>query len=243
MHTPPAFPELLRLIEERTAAFCDTIAAAPDLDASVPTCPGWTLFDLVAHLGNGRRKWAGIVVDGPTDFQPEEPSREGLLEWMAESARLLVAALEKAGPDRECWGWWGDSQTPLTVAAAARRQVHEIAVHTYDAQLSAGAPRPVPAEIAVDGVDEFLMTCFSTSTPFPWEPAVAEYYVDEGRSWRITVSEAGARIGEAQGGADATARGAAHDFLMSLYGRGGLEPLRLEGDVRVFDQFVAWEPE
>lgn len=240
MHNPIAFPDLLRLIDERTAAF---IAAVPnDLDAPVPTCPGWTAFDLVEHLGNGRRKWARIVTEGDPEWTPVEAPRDGWQEWMAESTRLLVAALEEAGPDRACWGWWGDSQTPLTVGAAARRQVHEIAVHTYDAQVAAGAPHPVvPAEIAVDGVDEFLMTCFSTSTPWPYEPAVAEYHLDEGGSWRITVNGAGARIG-GSGGAGATARGAAHDLLMSLYGRGSLEPLKLEGDVRVFDQFVAWEP-
>ncbi|WP_112262456.1 hypothetical protein [Lentzea terrae] len=56
------------------------------------------------------------------------------------------------------------------------------------------------------------------------------------------VSEAGARIG---GSGDArTPRPRvrlAHDLLVSLYGRGSLEPLELKGDVRVFDQFVAWE--
>ncbi len=41
------FPVLLRLIEDRSAAFRAAIASAPSLDAPVPTCPEWTLIDLL----------------------------------------------------------------------------------------------------------------------------------------------------------------------------------------------------
>lgn len=37
------FPELLRLIDERSTAFRAAVAAAPSLDVQVPTCPEWTL--------------------------------------------------------------------------------------------------------------------------------------------------------------------------------------------------------
>lgn len=50
------FPDLLRLIDERSTAFRTAVASAPSLDVQVPTCPEWTLFDLVQHLGVGRRK-------------------------------------------------------------------------------------------------------------------------------------------------------------------------------------------
>ncbi|MET9225257.1 maleylpyruvate isomerase family mycothiol-dependent enzyme [Lentzea sp. NPDC003310] len=244
MHKPLSFPDLLRLIDERTKAF---IAAVDDLDAPVPTCPGWTVFDLVQHLGDGRRKWAEIVAAGPSDTPPDrtpvEAPREGLAEWMTESTRLLIAALEAAGPDQGCWNWWGDSQSPPTVATAARRQLHEIAAHTYDAQVAAGKPEPIPAEIAVDGVDEFLLTCFSTSSPWPHEPAVVDYRLDEGGSWRISMSANGARVVEAGDDvADASAEGAAHDFLMVFYGRGSLEPLKIDGNAEVLDQLGAWVP-
>ncbi|GFN09427.1 hypothetical protein Smic_79830 [Streptomyces microflavus] len=41
------------------------VAAAPSLDVQVPTCPEWTLFDLVQHLGEGRRAWAATIAAGP----------------------------------------------------------------------------------------------------------------------------------------------------------------------------------
>ncbi|MEU6647520.1 maleylpyruvate isomerase N-terminal domain-containing protein [Saccharomonospora sp. NPDC046836] len=52
------FPDLLRLIDERSTAFRAVVAAAPGLDAQVPTCPGWTLFDLVKHLAVHARSCA-----------------------------------------------------------------------------------------------------------------------------------------------------------------------------------------
>ena len=66
------FPDLLRLIDERSTAFRAAVAAAPGLDAQVPTCPEWTLFDLVQHLGGGDRCWAAIVGAGPADAPPAE---------------------------------------------------------------------------------------------------------------------------------------------------------------------------
>jgi Mycothiol maleylpyruvate isomerase N-terminal domain len=64
------YPDLLRLVDERSTTFRAAVASAPSLDVRVPTCPKWTLFDLVEHLGVGRRKWAAIVAAGPADVPP-----------------------------------------------------------------------------------------------------------------------------------------------------------------------------
>lgn len=144
------FPDLLRLINDRSTAFRAVVAAAPSLDVQVPTCPEWTLFDLVQHLGQGRRKWAAIVAAGPADAPPAKSAwgapaapreREALLDWWAASAQQLLDALREAGPDRGCWTWWDTSQSPQTAGGAAPHQLQEIVVHTYDAQVTAGAPK------------------------------------------------------------------------------------------------------
>ena len=196
------FPDLLRLIDERSTAFRAAVAAAPSLDVQVPTCPEWTLFDLVQHLGEGRRNWAAIVAAGPADAPgqvraegaPAAPrEREALLAWLAASTQQLLDALREAGPDRGCWTWWGASQSPQTCGAVARHQLQEIAVHTYDAQLTVGAPQPLPDEVALDGVDEFQFTCCATTGAWPHKPAVVDYHATEGRSWRLRLSADGAR--------------------------------------------------
>ena len=259
------FPDLLRLIDERSRAFRSAVSTASTLDVTVPTCPEWTLLDLVHHLGEGRRSWAATVKAGPgatsrirppSDGPAAPREREALVAWLAESTELLLDALREAGPERGCWTWWADSQSPRTCGAVARHQLQEVAVHTYDAQLTVGAPQPLPDEVALDGVEEFLFTCCATTSPWPHEPAVVDYDATEGRSWRLWVSADGARIARLP---EAGGRGAADDgrqgvgarvsgtsseiVLAAFYGRRPLEALTIEGDRGVIDRLIAWEPE
>lgn len=261
------FPDLLRLVDERSTAFRAAVAAAPSLDVRVPTCPEWTLFDLVQHLGVGRRKWAAIVAAGPAAAPPATPvwevapaaprEREALLAWLAASTQELLDALRDAGPGRGCWTRWGDSQSPQTCGAVARHQLQEIAVHTYDAQLTLGTPQPLPDEVALDGVEEFQFTCCATTVAWPHEPAVVDYHATEGRSWRLWLSGDGARIarlptpgtmpataaGQDPDAADASARGTAGELVLAFYGRIPVDSLKLDGDRRIFDQLIAWDPD
>lgn len=257
MHTTPDFPDLLRLLDERSGAFLALVAAAPDLDVPVPTCPGWTLFDLAEHVGQGRRRWATIAAAGPSDERPagtapdEAPGapreRDALLAWFEESVAELDAALRAAGPDRGCWAWWDESQSPLTVAAVARHQVQELAVHTYDAQVAVGAPQPIPDEAAVDGVEEFLSTCNATTYPWPHDAATLDYVATEGRAWRLWLSEDGARFARlpdagAKDAATMTGRASASEIVLTMYGRIPLETLEITGDRAVLDGLVEWIP-
>ncbi|WP_433343125.1 maleylpyruvate isomerase family mycothiol-dependent enzyme [Micromonospora sp. CA-111912] len=257
------FPVLLRLIDERSAAFRTAVASAPSLDVQVPTCPEWTLFDLAQHLGEGRRSWAATVTAGPAAAAKSESKgpaapreREALLAWLAASTQQLLDTLREAGPDHGCWTWWGDSQSPQTCGAVARHQLQEIAVHTYDAQITLGAPQPLPDEVALDGVDEFLSTCVATTGAWPHEPAAVDYHATEGRSWRLSLAADGARntriatpgtmpataAGEDPDAADASLRGTAGELVLLFYGRIPMDSLKLEGDRRQFDLLIAWDP-
>jgi uncharacterized protein (TIGR03083 family) len=253
------FPDLLRLVDERSRAFRSAVSTAPDLGVQVPTCPDRTLLDLVHHLGGGRRSWAATVAAGPeatarvpapTHGEGAAPSDPGALDaWLATSTDHLVQALREAGPERGSWTWWGDSQSPQTCGAVARHHLQEIAVHTYDAQLTVGGPQPLPDDVALDGVEEFLSTCCATTSAWPHEPAVVDYVATEGRAWRQWVDADGSRyapldaahVVEAPPAASLT--GSASDVVLVLYGRRPLDSLTLEGDREVFDRLVAWEPE
>jgi uncharacterized protein (TIGR03083 family) len=247
MTDSPAFPEFLVLIDERSAALCEAVAAAPDTGVRVPGCPEWTLRDLVAHLGEVQRFWALIVRAGAADGPPSADERgdsgpQGdLLEWSAESTRLLLAALTEVGPEAPCWTWWPGSEAPQTAWAVARHQVQEAAVHAFDAQETIGKPEPLPAAVAVDGVAEFLQVTFGAEGPWPHRPARVVFAATEGPSWTLDLTPAGARLDPpASGEPVATVRGSATDILLALFGRIPLATLTIEGDPTVVDQLKDW---
>ncbi|MFJ7249918.1 maleylpyruvate isomerase family mycothiol-dependent enzyme [Kitasatospora sp. NPDC098652] len=259
MQTTLDLPDLLRLIDERSGAFRAAIAAAPDLDATVPSCPEWTLFDLAQHLGGGDRFWAAIVAAGPADAPPAEAvaaraaltpprEREALVAWLAASTRHLLDALSAAGAEAGCWTWWGNSQSPQTAGAVARHRVQETAVHTYDAQLAMGAPELLPQEVALDGAEEFLLSCCATTFPWPHADAVVDYHATEGHSWRLHLDADGARAetlaedAAAVTVAHASARGGASEIVLFYYGRLTMEDLAIDGDPKIFQQLIDWKP-
>ncbi|WP_405458007.1 maleylpyruvate isomerase N-terminal domain-containing protein [Streptomyces sp. NBC_00101] len=268
MTTTPDFAGLLHLIDDRSSAFRAAVASAPALDVRVPTCPGWTLFDLVEHLGGGDRFWAAVVGAGPADVPPADAlavraavaapaERDALLAWSAESTRLLLDTLREAGPDRGCWTWWGRSLTPRNAGGVARHRVQETAVHTYDALVSWSAPQPLPAKTALDGVDEFLSTCVATPAAWPHRPATFDFHAAEGISWRLTVDGAGARhlrlpapgetsagpAGQDRAATDVSVSASAGELVLFLYDRLPAGDLRIDGDGELLDLLRAWEPE
>ncbi|MFH8338097.1 maleylpyruvate isomerase family mycothiol-dependent enzyme [Streptomyces sp. AM6-12] len=141
----------------------ELITSGADLSATVPTCPEWSLEQLVRHMG-GALRWSGTVVREraqemiPTDRVPlgGGPEARGdaaaLDAWLADTGELLVGALREAGPEARVWSWTG----PATSGFWARRMTHEITVHRADAALTTGAPYDVAADIAADALDEWL---------------------------------------------------------------------------------------
>ena len=138
-------------------------------------------------------------------------------------------------------------------------------MHAYDAQLTVGAPKPLPEEVALDGVEAFLSTCCATTSAWPHEPAAVDYHATEGRSWRLWLSADGARTaslpqpatmpatmratvpvtaaGEDPDAADASARGTASELVLPMYGHLPVDSLKLDGDRRLFDLLIDWDPE
>lgn len=261
------FPDVLRLIDEGAVTFRAAAASAPSVDTMVPTCPEWTLLELVQHLGSSHRRWAATVAAGPADGPPDEAvwvsapdalgEREALVAWSAESTEELLNALREAGPDRRCWTWWGGSQSPQNAVGVARHQLQHVTVHAYDAQITQGAAQPLPHEAALDGVDEFLSTSVAGTDAWPHKPAEIDYHATDGRSWRLSLTAAGVQVtsldtsgatdsggaGHDSGTDYASLRGTASDLLLAFYSRVPVDSLEVGGDARVFDQLLAWDPD
>ncbi|WP_249997960.1 maleylpyruvate isomerase family mycothiol-dependent enzyme [Actinoplanes sp. M2I2] len=240
-------PALITLIDERSAALRDAVAAAAVPGARVPGCPDWDLGDLVAHLGAVQRFWAVVVTEGdPTGPPPaaalgDREPRGDLLQWSAESTDLLLKALHSSSADAPAWAWWGASSAPLTVGAIARHQVQEAAVHARDAQEAVGRAEPLPGVVAVDGVAEFLQVGVGSLGAWPHRPARIAFAAVDGPTHTLDLSPSGGRLDPAAGGDPVvTVRGPAGDLVLALYGRVPFHNLRIEGDREVLTQLRSW---
>lgn len=234
-----AYPELLSLIDDRSAAFRAAVAGAPEAPGPVPGCPGWSMRDLALHLGTVQRSWASAVIAGePGDATPPG---DDLIGWLAESTRLLLAALGEAGPDAPCRTWWSASGAPQSAGAVARHQMQEAAVHAYDAQATAGAPEPIPATVAVDAVGEFVVVTLGSGGRWPHRPARIELSAVEGPSWVVDLTPDGADPFPAASGQPlAVVHASASDLLLLLYGRVPLDAARVDGDRAAVEELLTW---
>jgi len=223
-------------------AALEAAAREAGVDAPVPTCPGWTVADLLGHVGRIHR-WVTTLVreraaDPPAFWnEVEAPPPAELVDWYAGGWRALADGLDAAGPDVEVWSW-----TPWRTGAFwARRQAHELAVHRYDAQVAAGAaPPPVPARQAVDAVDE-LFDLFPHRRRRAAISGNGEkihlHATDAPGEWLVRLVPDGIEVAREHAKGDVAARGAASDLLLLLFGR--VAPTRLDvfGDVSLLDRW------
>jgi uncharacterized protein (TIGR03083 family) len=245
MTQTPAFEDLLALVQDRSAALRSSVAGSPDLDVRVPSCPDWSLRDLVEHLTEVQRFWAAAVVAGPSEKPPvvapaDDTLPAGLLARSAAATQELIAALRAAGPAVGCWTWWGDSNVPTTSGAVARHQVQEAAVHAFDAQLATGTPRPVPAVVALDGIAEFIGVSHGTAGLWPHEPSRIGLHAAEGESWLVDLTASGSHVIDGHHETAADLHGSASDLLLTLHGRLPLDSLRSEGDRATLVNLLSW---
>ena len=230
----------LPYVRSAVAAF-DAVLATGDLDAAVPACPGWDLRRLTWHLGDVHRWARTAIVEGRGDREtPDGPhERNPLREWFSDGAQALLATLAGTDPAAPAWSF---GEKPRTAAFWFRRQAQESTMHAYDAQASQGAPAPIEAALALDGIDEVVRFFFPRQVRLGRMPAltrslalvpdgVADPDETDGASWVL----AGDGLdGERPAGtdADATVRAPAQALLLLLWQRLDLADagLRLTGD-------------
>ncbi|MCA1711174.1 MAG: maleylpyruvate isomerase family mycothiol-dependent enzyme [Actinobacteria bacterium] len=118
-------------------------------DEVVGACPGWTLRELVEHLG-GVHRWATQIVRTGSRAEQAPPPPGDLLAWFASGAEELLAVLAATPLDRPTWSLAG----PATAGWWLRRQALETLVHRWDAQRAVGEPEPLDPQLAADGLAE-----------------------------------------------------------------------------------------
>jgi uncharacterized protein (TIGR03083 family) len=211
-------------------------ARTAGVDAPVPSCPEWSVSDLLGHIG-GVHRWAAANAarepDQPraslADLGIEAPADTAARpEWVAAGARELVAALDRP-PETPAWTW----TAPATIGFWQRREAHETAMHRVDAQLAAGSVAPVDAALAADGIDEWLALVPNR----PWADPITGggetihlHCTDVEGEWLIRLAATGLEVERVHAKGDVAARGAASDLLRWVMGRGDVGALEVFGD-------------
>ncbi|MFC5060866.1 maleylpyruvate isomerase family mycothiol-dependent enzyme [Actinomycetospora atypica] len=228
----------------QATAFADAVSSekAGDLSGPVPTCPDWTLRDLVRHLGRVHRRVTATITSGSErmvardaeipDGEPPE-SRDEVATWVLAGAAALVEAFEAGPSDREVGGFVG----PTPVVWWERRQLHELLVHRLDAEIAVGIEplADVSPELAVDGIAEWydLITAFrSGSRRLRGTGETVHLHATDEPSgeWFIVRGPEGVTITREHGKADVAVRGPARALLAAVTGRRGLDDLEVFGD-------------
>lgn len=224
----------------RRDGFALADAAEGRLDADVTSCPGWNMAELVWHTGEVHHFWEQIAAKGLHDYhdaeRPKRPEEPALLEWFRAGVERLAETLGSADPEREVWTW----SSQRDIAFIQRRMAQETAVHRWDAQEAAGAPKPVEAELAVDGIDEFL------DFFLPAEPdrlggdgdSIHLHSTDAAGEWLVRVQHGELSVQREHAKGDAAVRAPASDLLLFLWRRKDAADVEVLGDRGALDRFM-----
>jgi uncharacterized protein (TIGR03083 family) len=223
------------------------------LTRPVPTCPEWTMRQLVTHVGRAHRWATAIVATRAAEPIPFREVPDGKLpgdrreqvDWLTTGAAGLVATVQAAGDDHV---WTHNGPGPARYWA--RRMAHETAVHRADGQIAMGQRPQLDPVTAADGIDEWLGFLASPGEGGD-RPALAGlqgrvlhvHATGEGATgeWMILPGAAGVAVETGHGKGDVAVRGPAGDLLLLLMRR--LPPsdpaIEVLGDAALLDALLA----
>jgi uncharacterized protein (TIGR03083 family) len=240
-------------LARESAALADAAAVAGP-DAAVPTCPGWTVTDLLRHVA-GADNWARLVVETgsregvPVTLPDDAPTGDALVALSREHAAALVRTLTDVDPTASVWTF---SPADRTAMFWIRRRAQETTVHRVDAQSAAGDVSAIDPEFASDGIDEYLAVF---APRFGKDLAqlggtIHLHCTDVEGEWLIApnpASEGDARnpivVTREHAKGAVAARGRAEDLLLLLWGRraasSAASSVEVFGDQALLERFVA----
>jgi uncharacterized protein (TIGR03083 family) len=177
------YPRYLECLASDFSRLRSVVALAPA--AAVPTCPGWTITDLTRHVAEVYLHKTRAMQDGvePDPWPPAELADEEPLALLDRAYAGLGHEFATRKPEDPAGGWYIPDQT---VGFWIRRMAQETVIHRIDAELGARqSVAPVPADLAIDGIDE-LLEVFVAFSVRAW----GKYFTDilassPGRSYRV----------------------------------------------------------
>jgi uncharacterized protein (TIGR03083 family) len=212
------------------------------LDASVPSCPGWTVHDLVQHVSEVYlHKVACMQLGRQPDELPPDPGSEPALHRLDRAFDELCAEFAKRASTDPAYTWYPPDQS---VGFWIRRMAQETTIHRVDGELAVGKPTAVPADLAADGIDEVLTIFLGWGTTAYCDlPSVAGLLAEaDGRSvairsgklsYLLCPAAGGVQVSQGADGAAAVVSGEPSPLLLWLWNRADRDAVRIEGDIEL----------
>ncbi|MEN3609222.1 maleylpyruvate isomerase N-terminal domain-containing protein [Plantactinospora sp. ZYX-F-223] len=175
--------------------------ASADLAAAVPSCPDWTVADLVRHVAVVYLHKVECMRTGriPSSWPPELSAEEPLA-LLDRACLALRAEFDSRDPAALAPTWYDPDQT---VGFWLRRMAQETVIHRVDAELATAQPvAEIPADLAADGIDELLRILLGYGTR-RWpedftdvlpDPAVQVLATAGPASWLVRLGPDGATV-------------------------------------------------
>jgi uncharacterized protein (TIGR03083 family) len=241
----------LTALRAEGAAFRSAVGQPGAIGEPVPSCPGWTVGELVRHLGSVYRRTranagSGEIREGwgPVVIPEDAPaaSDEAVVGWFAAQLAAVDTFLDGLDPDQAAWNWAPQSKT---AGFWHRRMAHETAVHRWDAQLATGLPEPLESKLAGDTVAEVLDTFLPAGRrrdPGEVFGVVQLLASDMGQEWfvrlrgeGVALLDTGTLLDDDTHPTRAVASGTASDIALALWGRVTFDVLETAGDPDLLD--------
>lgn len=201
-------------------------AAGRNPMAPVPTCPGWSVVDLLAHLLRVYRyaaRQARSEERLPGDDTELAP--EAVPAAVADAHAELLLVLAELDPDAPAWNSLPDA--PDLAGYWGRRMAVETALHRWDVENAVGQPTPIEPALACDGIDEALTDLLPRRRRRAGETMAGSAHLHatdapEGSpaEWTLTLlADAAVHVRRSHEKADAALRGPAGELLLAVWGR------------------------
>jgi uncharacterized protein (TIGR03083 family) len=197
-----------------------------DLSRPVPSCPDWTLEDLVRHVANvNHTTIVRLQSTEPPAGNPVTELEGQPLDLLDQTRAQVLDVFNSLSIDDPAWNF---APQPKTARFWFRRLACETAIHRWDAQMAMGQSEPIDVPLAVAGIEEVL----DSLLPWRWQrPETADVAGlaqlaahDADRMWfvrmnghSLAVLDIDSMDSEEQ--PQARIAGSASDLLLALWGR------------------------
>ena len=202
-----------------------------DLTAAVPSCPGWTVADLTRHVGEVYlHKTAGHARGRRAQPVAAERSSRTRSRWHCSTARTPGCSTSSLPANRRIRPGPGTPRTRPSASGSDGWRRRRSSTASTPSSAPASRSQPVPADLAVDGIDELLkvFVAYSVATWGDYFTAILAgspgrtYTVrTDGAAWRVRTGPGlfAVEDGAGDGTADVTVSGPPTAVLRWVWNR------------------------